>query len=67
LRSPFNVASELSDALFVRLWSLTKLQQQFVKTGDRLGKPARCYRLPLAEIPTSRQAKGVVSHLPLPL
>ena len=39
-------------------WSLTSLQQRFVKTGGRLVKHARCYWLLLAESHLTRRLFG---------
>ena len=54
----------------VKSWSLTSLQQRFVKTGGRLVKHARYYWLLLAEGHLTRQRFGsmlrMIAALPLP-
>jgi Transposase DDE domain group 1 len=51
-------------------WSLTSLQQRLVKTGGRLVKHARCYRLLLAEGHLHRRLFGQmlrrIDALPVP-
>ena len=51
-------------------WSLTSLQQRLVKTGGRLVKHARYYRLLLAESHLTRRLFGAmlrrIESLPLP-
>ena len=51
-------------------WSLTSLQQRLVKTGDRLIKHARYYRLLLPESHLTRRLFGSmvrrIATLPVP-
>jgi hypothetical protein len=54
----------------IELWSLTSLQQRLVKTGGRLVKHARYYRMMLAEGHLTRRRFATmlrrIALLPLP-
>jgi hypothetical protein len=54
----------------IRKWSLTSVQQRLVKTGGRLVKHARYYRLLLAEGHLTRRRFGAmlgrIALLPIP-